>query len=562
MSRIAICLLIFRLGLNAQPVHPGRIEGQTVDAITKQTVPRVTVILRGGIISPGPRVTLSDEFGRFKFTNLRPDTYLLEGLKTGYLLSPYGATNPNGLTLPVTLRKGRPEASPLLLMAPPSALSGKVLDADGDAAEGVQIEVQQRFPIHGKVSLVAAGKALSDERGAFRIAGLIPGRYYVVATWKKPRNERIPIQKSAMTYIPTYYPGVDQFPNAQVVDLWPGQELTTFRMRLLQRPAFRIRGKLAADGSGTEKSTLPVDTRMRPGQLAEPFLGVSVFPHYIARWASKDGTFTFADVPPGNYVLEAVDSRNGLRVLGRTNLVVSDSNLEGVEIPRAPLTGISVRLRQDQESGPLQFAVAALTMFSIDVPDTIPIQLARDGAGGFAANYLMPDRFQMMIRCEGAPCFIKSIRAGEQAQPGSILDLRTAKPLQVEIVVSHKVASLRGKVEKADDNRGWGSVVALRDGVVITVGRLGEPLSGAWHVSPGGGFSSQNNLLPGEYELFAVEALSPAIFDPEFLRRLSNKSVRVKLSEGDRKEVFLKLITIQDIEEAIQKLEIETGRRL
>src|SRR5438445_11537781 len=72
---------------------------------------------------------------------------------------------------------------PVRLM-PVAVVSGEVLDEYSDPVQDAEIRllaVQMRL---GQMDLRVAGKAMTNDRGEYRIAGLHPGKYYVVAEYK------------------------------------------------------------------------------------------------------------------------------------------------------------------------------------------------------------------------------------------------------------------------------------------------------------------------------------------------------------------------------------------
>jgi hypothetical protein len=517
MARLWLAILLSAEGLHAQAPYLGKIEGKALDAVSRQPLRKASIFLRSFYPGQSNRVMVTDEKGQFSFPGLREGPYHLDGTKPGYLLTPYGALNPENLGLPVQLERGEEKQGVLLLMMPQSALSGKILDSDGDPLEGVQIEVKQRFPMDGGSRWLAAGKADSNDRGEFRIAGLPAGKYHVEATWKKDRDPRMRLLPVTKAYVPTYYPGVDRPSAAQPIELWPGQELTSFRMILEQRPVFRIRGRFDTNSPEAAKLTRNINIKLRTGPDDEQNFGLSVFLTHSRGPGGNDGSFTFSELPPGSYTVEVSDSRNGLRILGRKDVTISEANLEDVVVPAVPLLDLSGMLRLNGAALPeARVATFRVSMRKLGVADGNLFNLERQGAKTFSAKDLSPDRYQLMMDCAGLPCFIQSIREGEQETQvdiqGDILDFSDGKPKQVEALVSLGVSRLQGKVEQESGAPGWGSVLALRDGVLVTVGTGNRPFAGAWRIYSGGKFHA-DRLVPGEYELFALEAMGPAVLD-------------------------------------------------
>ena len=65
-----------------------------------------------------------------------------------------------------------------------SVIGGRVLDEDGDAMPGVMVRVMRYQYQQGERRLTPAGTAQTDDRGQFRVWGLMPGDYYVNAVMR------------------------------------------------------------------------------------------------------------------------------------------------------------------------------------------------------------------------------------------------------------------------------------------------------------------------------------------------------------------------------------------
>src|SRR6185295_19753308 len=62
-----------------------------------------------------------------------------------------------------------------------SVISGHVLDEDGDAMPGVVVRVMRYQYLQGQRRLTPAGNGQTDDKGQYRVWGLMPGDYYVNA---------------------------------------------------------------------------------------------------------------------------------------------------------------------------------------------------------------------------------------------------------------------------------------------------------------------------------------------------------------------------------------------
>src|SRR5256885_12340692 len=62
-----------------------------------------------------------------------------------------------------------------------SVIAGRVLDEDGEAMPGVMVRVMRYQYLQGERRLTPAGGGQTDDKGQYRVWGLMPGDYYVNA---------------------------------------------------------------------------------------------------------------------------------------------------------------------------------------------------------------------------------------------------------------------------------------------------------------------------------------------------------------------------------------------
>ena len=67
----------------------------------------------------------------------------------------------------------------LFRMLPTAVISGRVTDEDGDPMSGVRVIAQKKNP--GKATRESAAAATTNDLGEYRLAGLFPGQYWIVA---------------------------------------------------------------------------------------------------------------------------------------------------------------------------------------------------------------------------------------------------------------------------------------------------------------------------------------------------------------------------------------------
>ena len=317
----------------AQPksaVRPpgGRITGRVLASDNGRPVKRARVFITAAEL-PGGRGMLTDDGGVFDFTELPAGRYTLTVSKTGFVSLSYGQRRPLQAGTPLQLADGEQLKGIQFQLPRGSVIGGRVLDEDGDAMPGVMVRVMRYQYQQGARSLTPAGNGQTDDKGQYRVWGLMPGDYYVdaqsrvnlpfggpagrgrggqaaiaglvgriaggnVATLFTPDDEN---QKS---YAPTYFPGVTSIAEAQAITLGLGQTVadTDFSLQLVH--VAHIGGHVTnPDGSATTSGNVSLnpETTIAGG-------GNRVGVNYGSR-INWDGTFSISNVPPGRYTLRA-----------------------------------------------------------------------------------------------------------------------------------------------------------------------------------------------------------------------------------------------------------------
>src|SRR6187397_2246291 len=159
---LAIAVLVLCAGLGARtPAQQGGapppqtgtgfITGRVTEGNTTRPVPGAIVALFGGSGAGPARMVGADEQGRFYFAGLPPGSFQINATRPGYLQM--------AAFLP----------RPLVLAA------GERRDDVGDVVVGTDVMAFRRALTNGAWTLRRTGQARTDDRGAYRIAGVDPG---------------------------------------------------------------------------------------------------------------------------------------------------------------------------------------------------------------------------------------------------------------------------------------------------------------------------------------------------------------------------------------------------
>src|SRR5919198_635103 len=158
----------------------GRITGRVLAADTGRPVKRARVFVSAAEL-PGGRGVLTDENGVFDLTELPAGRYTLSVSKSGFVSLSYGQRRPLQAGTPLQLGEGQQLKGVDFQLPRGSVIAGRVLDEDGEAMPGIPVRVMRYEYQQGERRLTPAGNTQTDDRGQFRVWGLMPGEYYVSA---------------------------------------------------------------------------------------------------------------------------------------------------------------------------------------------------------------------------------------------------------------------------------------------------------------------------------------------------------------------------------------------
>src|SRR3954469_7999173 len=165
---------------DAPPPPGGRISGRVLAADNGRPVKRARVFATA-VELPGGRGMLTDDSGVFDLTELPAGRYTLTVSKSGFVALSYGQRRPLQAGTPLQLADGQQLKGIEFQLPRGSVISGHVLDEDGDAMPGVTVRILRYQYLQGERRLTAAGTAQTDDKGLYRVWGLMPGDYYVNA---------------------------------------------------------------------------------------------------------------------------------------------------------------------------------------------------------------------------------------------------------------------------------------------------------------------------------------------------------------------------------------------
>jgi len=164
----------------------GIVAGRVVDA-NGAAIPAATVMLVPGASAEGPSRSvpdeaervLTDDAGRFVFSNIGAGTFRLQANKPGWLAGTLGQKRPGGAGTSFELGDGERRNDFAITIWRPAIIGGRVTDDAGDPLIGVEVRAIKQVFLAGRRQNDRPTRAKTDDRGLYRFPNLEPGDYIV-----------------------------------------------------------------------------------------------------------------------------------------------------------------------------------------------------------------------------------------------------------------------------------------------------------------------------------------------------------------------------------------------
>jgi protocatechuate 3,4-dioxygenase beta subunit len=548
--RMILAALALAVPLAAQtvPEDPllATIEGSVINIQNSRTIPRATVTLLH-LKGTGSKSQRTDGSGHFMFRNVEPGIYRLMAERQGFFSDEHKREYQ---PLFEVAAGDQVKNMPVRLM-PAAVVSGEVLDEYNDPVQDAEIRllaVQMRL---GQMDLRVAGKAMTDDRGEYRIAGLHPGKYYVVVEYKSkalttlnsivetvnalrnttdkqghPVKIEMPgVPDPAYTYASLFFPSTSDFLQAQSLKLGPGDEIPV-NFLLISAPVVSIRGTVINGMTGRAAPSASV------AAFWTPYMAGDAIP---AQASKQDGTFEVRGLAPGTYTLRATFMDDKLAFEGEQTVEVGNEGAQNVQIAALPDFAASGHVTI--AGVPKNPILRIIVEFAGEGMMTRVRASANYPEFKFDAQFRPERRYYARARNLPEDYYLKSLSiSGHDLPPNNLVVGGTRGNL--EIVVSAAGAHIEGTLFDAKEEPTRGSILLVPD-----VPEPGPPdLYQRTSADSKGNFTLRG-VAPGSYRMLAVESvnLDGEINDPDFLRTIGNRGQLLTVEESGRYTVSLKM---------------------
>lgn len=508
------------------PLNSASVSGTVTAAGGATPIARARVVLS----SPGvaaPRVTMTDESGRYRVDRLGAGLYMVAVSRNGFVDATFPA--------PIEVAERQQLQHVDIALEPAAVIRGRILDEDGTPFAGAIVQALRVSSESGQRSLAAAATATSDDEGRFSLFGLPAGNYLVSAM--DPAFARAGDDRGALNYGPTYYPGVgtpeSATPVRAAIPAAPGTQRVEFRLQML-RPV-QVAGRLLTSDRRTLVSAAVIMSRQIETGVVNRTVGDARI--------SPDGTFTFTNVPPGRYVIRARGEAeaDGTPLFATFAIAVQGRDVSGLEMTLTPGAVIEGRVEIQPRRGSAlprsTLRVRAPLADGAAFGDTLTGTVRSDGA--FRLAGLMSGSHVLMVEGLVFPWRIAEARLQGRDVTERTIDIdRDQQFRNARIVLTDTAGGVAGTVTLPPGVAPADVLViafpadALRRRVPLRFVRAGRLLSGgAYRVV---------DLVPGAYLVAAAVGVAEQdAMNPSMLERLVPIASLVTIGEGQVLRVAL-----------------------
>jgi hypothetical protein len=523
------------------------LAGVVVSDDPGRPVSRALVTLNGGTLRLQP-ATLTNDEGAFVFARLPAGRFTIMVSKPGYVMNYYGAQRPrsSALALPIVREQyGRPQPHTIISADPARGPSGQFLSIGPDG-----------------------GYSITDDRGVYRIYGLMAGNYVVSAQtpgsslgnrlatneelqWAEQRVGAAPPPGPAVALAPVFYPGVDR-QSATVVTVGPGEERAGIDFASKLVPTTKLDGVvLMPDGQpvagGAGRAGAVPEVRMRNvGQEGDLSLLRIMRP-------GPDGRFSMPALMPGRYGLSArlVAGRGGESLSSTDAALLADQEVlvDGQELPEITLRlqpGMTVSGRvvfEGTSPQPDASRVFITLSSSRETPASIP-GVAPGSDGRFSLAGVPPGQFRLEVSTSGSASKWTLRAATSKTQ--NVID----KPFEVRpnenvdglvLTFTDRQTEVTGTLVDSA-NRPAAEYFVMMFSADRTLWTPRSRFVRAPVRADSAGAFTIAGLPAGDYYICALPDFEPgALNDPTFLEQLVPGSIKLSLAEGERRKQDMKL---------------------
>ena len=475
---------------------------------------------------PAARVVRTDLSGQYVFDTLPPGRFTVRASKGGYLSLEFGQRRPFEQGRRIDVKAGESLKGVDVILPRAAAISGVVMDDAGEPVQQMWVAAARSGFREGRRELVSVIQTVTNDIGEFRLAGLAPGDYYVVA---KERDARMTeFADEPLGFAATFYPGTAVAAEAQPFRLTLGQEIVNVTLPAAVSRTATVTGRVVDQaGSPLPRAYVTVTETL-----------ASVVGGGVVGGASTaaDGRFRIAGIRPGRYILFFRDDKNQTGVLPFESSGVDVNDLTIVVGPGAKIAG-----RLTGEGGAPLTSTTGIEL-RLSAPAETQLsgpQVARIRDGAFEWPFVLGE---YTVRAPRLPpdLWLKAVMRGDMdITDAPVVVTHGAAVENLTVVLADRAATLSGLTTREGKPEADYTVILFPEvrtsaAALVRMVRADRPdHNGGYRIA---------GIPPGDWLVAAVDFVEDGQWlDPNYLESLRPFAVKISLDRGGNHTLNLEL---------------------
>lgn len=552
---------------------PGVISGVVVDSVKNDQVIAGAVVSVRGTADGVARSTVTDERGWFELPNVPAGKVRVFAAKPGYLESSYGATLPWRQGVELDLGADGRLTDLVLPIARGAVIGGTVRDQGGNALEAVKVLAYRLRGDGGAAGPPAA--TITDDRGVYRLFGLVPGEYIVAAVRNRETVDGSAVEVMSTQTVdatlkriverkdgaalpvaaadgrmgpmmvllaPVFFPGTVEERHAGRVSTQSWEEHLGVDIVWQEYAAVSVEGTVEMGGF----SPVPLSLTMR--RVDDNLMLPSAQPSLQNR-PTTDGRFKFVGVVSGRYEILAVTAAGGqLSASGvlwaRREVVVASEDVTGVGMVLQPAG--KVRGRIESEGRPLSrsdLTTVRITLNALSDQHNLslnPVHLPTavvDGSAAFQISNVVPGLYRLQVDGRGWHPVKAALGTAD------VLDV----PFELSSTESGLTITLSDRLAAISGTLRWPSNITATSYFAVlypqseALRQHSRKQARFVRLNAEGGFILEGLPLGAYLLAIVTDVDSDDLQDLNFLKAIETSAVPVELNSVERKHIELRV---------------------
>jgi hypothetical protein len=452
------------------------IAGLALDASTSEPIAAVEIALSkipdatetsALVLPPAINLLTTDTAGRFSFVGLVPGSYVLRVTAANHVLSAGNLTSSGTRVLSLTVSAREKLNDLRIRLIKEAKIHGRITNHLNQPL--VRAAVQLWRPVYdefGKKTFQLNSSTETDDRGEYRLAGLLPGEYYltgggVVTVGARGGPRTLPPQSVNFR---TYFPRTTDVEKAETLRLSSGAEYSA-DITIPVQEVYRLRGRIIDSQTGKPPSSIEMWVR-HPVTFFE-----NAQREYSLKYDASSGEFELLNVPPSSYILEVRALAVPFRALGPDDvnerramlanapsaevaITLGNGDLSGIEVVLTPSFSLGAQITVEGSnvvSGQISDAKVILTPLQHGRPTNVSVRSAYQvqqptSSGDIELKNVRVGEYSITVKGLPSTLSVKEIRLDNNDILNRPFDLSGPSQERIRIVLTSTSASVSGTV--------------------------------------------------------------------------------------------------------------------